>query len=118
MACVQVCYTCNSPGESDYAVSVSAIADLNAGHVCAYDTNGAPITARSSCSTCVFCCCVPNICVTKEIACFLGSTNCGAFGKFAIGVQGDTQNPAFCYRISVTNCGNCTLTNVTVIDDK
>jgi hypothetical protein len=56
--------------------------------------------------------------VTKEIACFLGTTNCGAFGKFAIGVQGDTQNPAFCYRISVTNCGNCTLTNVTVIDDK
>jgi hypothetical protein len=34
-----------------------------------------------------------------------------------VGVQGDTQNPAFCYRITVTNCGPVTLTNVTVFDD-
>src|SRR5262249_9096822 len=61
--------------------------------------------------------------VTKQIACFIGTNALGAeicdtFGKLATGVQGDTQDPAFCYRISVTNCGQVDLTNVTLIDDK
>ena len=65
----------------------------------------------------------PCINVTKEIACFIGTNAqgvdiCGTYSKLAIGVQGDTQNPAFCYRITVTNCADVPLTNVTVIDDK
>jgi hypothetical protein len=65
----------------------------------------------------------PCINVTKEIACFIGTNAqgadvCSTFSHFAIGVQGDTQDPAFCYRITVTNCADVALTNVTVIDDK
>ena len=62
--------------------------------------------------------CPPLICVTKEIACYLGSNVCSTFSKLATGVQGDTQDPAFCYRIAVSNCGPVALNNVTVIDDK
>src|SRR5262249_6466324 len=51
----------------------------------------------------------------------LGAAGCGTFGKIATGVQGTnsqgvTQIPAFCYRITVTNCGTIPLTSVTVID--
>ena len=64
----------------------------------------------------------PRICVTKEVASFLGTNSqgdelCGPFSKYAVGVQGDTQNPAFCYQITVSNCGSVTLTNVTLFDD-
>ena len=44
-------------------------------------------------------------------------SDCGPFGKVATGLKGDQQDPAFCYRITVTNCGPIALTNVTVIDD-
>ena len=60
--------------------------------------------------------CQPCIRVEKEVACALGQ-GCGVFGKVATGLKGDNQNPAFCYRITVTNCGPTSLTNVTVIDD-
>jgi hypothetical protein len=79
------------------------------------------VTNTASCTFIVQC--PPCIDVTKEIACFLGTNAqgadiCGTYSKFAVGVQGDTQNPAFCYRITVTNCADVPLTNVTVIDDK
>ena len=38
--------------------------------------------------------------------------------KVATGIKAGTQDPAFCYRITVTNCGEVALTNVTVLDDK
>ena len=44
------------------------------------------------------------------------SASC-TYSKLAVGVAGDTQDPAFCYRITVTNCADVPLTNVTVIDD-
>ncbi len=71
--------------------------------------------------------CPPKICVTKEIACFLGTNAqgqevCGTFGKSATGFKVETATstnlPAFCYSITVSNCGRVGLTNVTVIDDK
>ena len=76
--------------------------------------------ATNSCTFAIQC---PAICVTKQIACFVGtnaqgSEVCDTFHKFAIGVEGDTQDPAFCYHITVTNCGPVDLTNVTVLDDK
>jgi hypothetical protein len=48
---------------------------------------------------------------------------CGTYGKFAIGVQGThadgtIQEPAFCYRITITNCSSIPLTNVTVTDNR
>jgi len=87
------------------------------------------------CSATRYCTGTPDICVTKEVACFLGTNtsdcvtprpwdplspgeNCGPFGKTATGVKGDVQNPAFCYRIGVSNCGDLTLSNVKVIDDQ
>src|SRR5262249_25850886 len=50
--------------------------------------------------------------------------NCGQFGHTATGVQATNNavsppqvlSPAFCYLITVTNCGATDLTNVTVID--
>jgi len=83
--------------------------------------NTRSVTNSASCTFLVQC--PPCINVTKEIACFVGTNAqgaevCGTYSKFAIGVQGDTQNPAFCYRITVTNCADVALTNVTVIDDK
>jgi hypothetical protein len=78
------------------------------------------VSVAASCNFNIAC---PAICVVKEIACYQGTNAqgaemCGAFGKSATGVQGDTQNPAFCYRITVTNCGAITLTNIVVIDDR
>ncbi len=70
--------------------------------------------------------CPPCVGITKEVACFLGTNSqgdiCDGFRKFAIGVQGThangaVQKPAFCYRITITNCADITLTNVTVSDD-
>src|SRR3989442_8861126 len=77
-------------------------------------------TAMNSCTFTIPC---PNICITKELACFIGtnaqgSEICDTFHKLATGVQGDTQDPAFCYHITITNCGQADLTNVTVVDDK
>jgi len=65
----------------------------------------------------------PAIGISKEIACYLGTNPqgqefCGSFGKMAFAVQGDTQNPAFCFRVTVTNCGQITLTNIVVLDDR
>jgi hypothetical protein len=114
-------FTCQTPGENDYAVQVSAQASQASGHVCAYNTNGVLITTTSQCATCVKCIGLPQICVTKAIACFLGTNAsgadvCGTYGPSATGVQGDTQEPAFCYSITVSNCGTIPMTNVSVID--
>jgi hypothetical protein len=65
--------------------------------------------------------CPPEICVLKGVVCSpqtVGTEGCDVsltYGKFAEGIAG-TNNPAFCYQIIVTNCGNDVLTNVTAID--
>src|SRR5262249_3446129 len=46
------------------------------------------------------------------------SNQCGPFGKTATGYTSGTNIPAFCYSITVINCGGHPLTNVSVIDDK
>src|SRR5439155_19212231 len=66
--------------------------------------------------------CPPNICVSKEIACLIATNLCGTFGQSATGFKvvspTSTNLPAFCYSISVTNCGLADLSNVTVMDDQ
>jgi len=60
---------------------------------------------------------LPQICVTKEIACLLPKEVCAPFAKIARGVKSDSTCPAFCYRITVRNCGEVDLVNVAVTDD-
>ncbi len=60
---------------------------------------------------------LPCIEVIKEIACLLPNDACGAFGKIASGVAG-SQDPGFCYRITVTNCGPVGLDNLHVQDNQ
>jgi hypothetical protein len=78
---------------------------------------GTPVQHQST-NVCVVIGCNPCIGVEKVIACYLGNNVCGTFGETATGVKGDLQDPAFCYRITITNCGLVTLTNVTVIDNQ
>jgi uncharacterized repeat protein (TIGR01451 family) len=103
--------TTNDCGKTLTNTVVATGTDICLDHVL---TNTASCTFRVDC---------PRICITKEVACFIGTNAqgaeiCDTFSKLATGVQGDTQDPAFCYRITVTNCGLVSLTNVTVIDDK
>src|SRR5258708_6193671 len=64
----------------------------------------------------------PCIGVDKEVACQVTTNSCGTFSKLARGAQGTQasgteQKPAFCFQVTITNCGNVSLTNVSVIDD-
>ena len=65
--------------------------------------------------------CVPCVSVTKEIACLQPTNNCAEFGKIAAGYAGvgcsGINQPAFCYQISLTNCGTIPLTNIVVSDN-
>jgi len=70
--------------------------------------------------------CVPCIAVSKQVACYqatnaLNTNSCGAFTNVAGGYSGICNGlldgPAFCYEITVTNCGTIPLTNVTVFDN-
>src|SRR5262249_40605684 len=78
-------------------------------------------TTRSpqTCTTTVLC--PPQICVTKAVTCVppTGVAGCNAslsYGPTASGVAG-TNNPGFCYSITVSNCGVDVLTGVTVTDN-
>ena len=55
----------------------------------------------------------PCLQVTKLVACSIGGTtapiaDCPASGyvSSATGIKGDTQDPSFCYSITITNCGD------------
>jgi len=62
-----------------------------------------------------------HISVYEQVVCYTNicepfSSNLATDQKSAAGVRGATACPAFCYRVTVTNDGPVTLTNVTVID--
>jgi uncharacterized repeat protein (TIGR01451 family) len=83
---------------------------------CGSVTNRSPGT----CTTTVACP-APCIQVIKGITCApaAGVAGCDGtltYGSTATGMSG-TNNSAFCYQITVTNCGNDVLTGVTVVDN-
>jgi hypothetical protein len=77
------------------------------------------LVVNTASDTCQQPCQPPDICITKGVACDLGA-ECGTFSENATGYKNpDTaQYPAFCYKITVTNCGSVDLKNVTVTDSK
>jgi uncharacterized membrane protein len=113
-------YTCSTQSSNTYCVNLSAVASQSLGHVCAYDSQGQPITATSQCCTCVRCIGLPKICVTKEVVCELPAGCADNWSHLATGAKtaDNTQCPSFCYRVRVTNCGQEDLRNVTVVDNK
>ena len=114
-------------GSFSYSKTVTAVCGNVTNVVTAVASSicGVPVIARAT-NTCVGLC-PPQICVSKQVACFLGTNGqgaeiCGTFGESATGYKVETATstnlPTFCYSISVSNCGAIALTNVTVIDDK
>jgi hypothetical protein len=78
--------------------------------------NDSTVSANAS-ATCSVPCPPPCLAVTKQVACLLPGDQCGPFGKSATGFRSGTNNPAFCYGITVSNCGTLALTNLTVMDN-
>jgi hypothetical protein len=63
---------------------------------------------------------MPMVQVVKKIACLPVGGDCATasgYAKSATGFKTATQNPAFCYSITVTNTGNVGLNSITVVDD-
>ncbi len=96
--------------------TVSAQVSADSGVVCLTSN-----TVSTSCSAVVNCVCVPQIAVSKAVACVAGTTSPSAlpgsaYGPTATGVADGPQCPTFAYRIIVSNTGSCPLTSVTVVD--
>ena len=62
----------------------------------------------------------PNACVAviSEVACFAPGDTCGNFSRAATAFGTVTSDPAFRYRITVTNCGTVALTHLAVVNDR
>jgi len=123
--CNLPCGAIGSP--TNFKIAVKGDASQAHGHICAFDRFRQPIQATNECSTCVVCTGCPEIKVFKGIACVVCSNDgsgvtlfCasarGIFEPIAYGVRSDTQDPAFCYEIAVTNSGAIDLQNVTIKD--
>ncbi len=65
--------------------------------------------------------CIPCVSVSKVVACLDANGACGSFshqaGGYVSAGASPSAYPAFCYDITVTNCGGFTLTNLTVLDN-
>jgi hypothetical protein len=100
--------------------SVTDRATATGNNICPPDAScPAPSTVSSAEVTCtVTIACRPLICIVKQVACSPPSGVCDGslpYGETATGVA-NSANPAFCYRITVSNCGTIPLANVTVTD--
>lgn len=60
--------------------------------------------------------CVPDVEVTKEVACYLPGNTCGPYSKLATGVR-NSECPAFCFRISIRNADDDTIITVLNVTD-
>src|SRR5262249_17220168 len=77
---------------------------------------GVSATAATNCPVI----CSPAIKVFKQVVCW--SNTCEAFNadlttqKSAVGVSSGSDCPTFCYKVTITNAGNVTLSNIVVSD--
>jgi hypothetical protein len=126
-------FTCDVQSTHTYAVSVSGVASQTTtnGVVCDHNIFGQQIVASNTapCSASVCCAGCPKLRVTKGVACVICTTNAngvvlecasfnGQFNKDAFGIRSDTQEPAFCYEITVSNTGDVPLVNLVVSDNR
>jgi uncharacterized repeat protein (TIGR01451 family) len=126
-------FTCDVQSTHTYSVSVSGVASQTTtnGVVCDHNMFGQQIVASNTtpCSASVCCAGCPQLRVTKGVACVVCTTNAngivlecasfnGQFNKDAFGIRSDTQEPAFCYEITVSNNGQVPLVNLVVSDNR
>ncbi len=102
----------NTPCSTDVSDTVTATGTFPA--ICAAIGGVHTVSATDS-ATCTTPPCKPEIEVLKEVACYLPGDNCGTFAKVATGVK-DSDCPAFCYRIRVSNVGVVPVATLTVND--
>ena len=102
--------TCQMPGVHGVMAVVNASSDVS--DACS------PI--MSMCENTFECCGSPGVAVEKLVACSPAGGLCAAasnYGKAATGTVSQTQSPAFCYSILVTNTGNVVLQLTSVVDN-
>jgi hypothetical protein len=75
-----------------------------------------PVEPSSTCSVDVSCTSTPKVEIIKKVACFDAPDCQLPFGDVAYGVKTDTQCPAFCYQLTITNSGPVVVTDVVVTD--
>jgi hypothetical protein len=120
--------TCTALSSNYYKVNVRGEASQAFGHICTYTAQGTNIVATNMCATCVICTGCPQINILKGVACVVCSNDgsgvvlfCasarGIFEHDAFGVRSDTQDPAFCYELVVTNTGTVAATDVRLDDE-
>lgn len=83
--------------------------------IAATTTGECPVEVTSGCDVSIGCQGNPQVCITKEVAC-LYTNGCGAYAPAASGVKSGTNCPTFCYRVTVTNCGDEPLVGLTYGD--
>jgi hypothetical protein len=79
------------------------------------------VYATNKCQTLIECrnMAVPRICITKTVSCSTSNGCSTSWSHFATGtarIDHSVRCSDFCYRIAITNCGNVTLTNISLID--
>jgi hypothetical protein len=100
---------CVVPGIRTVTASVTALGVITA--------DCEPI--ETSCNKQFECCGEPCLEVIKKIACLPANQTCSTasgYADSATGYLGD-EAPTFCYSITITNCGQLALNNVTVVDN-
>jgi hypothetical protein len=106
-------------------INVRGEVEIGTNTVCLWDSEDRRnVDARSSCQAVIECRnnSVPRICVSKQVMCSTSNGCATIWGSTAIGVMRSEPAPGrcpdFCYRFAVTNCGNATLSNISLADSQ
>jgi len=102
-------FTCSQPGVHGVMAVVNALANVT--------SNCVPIS--SECDSSFECCGFSSVAVEKLVTCRPAGGICSTaanYGKSATGTVTQTQSPAFCYSILVTNTGDVVLQIDSVVD--